>query len=296
MDKTQKDKIKKRNILGVFFLCFCGLTAFLGFAVFADAPERLEVDFFDVGQGDAILIQTPTRHTILIDGGRDTTVSGKIAKELPFYERSIDIVILTHPDLDHAGGLPDVLRRYRVGAIMLPDVQKDLPAYQEFLSYARSANIPLHHAVRGDVVRLAPDLEMTILAPEYGASDPEDLNNSSIVVILKHNKRALLFTGDAEDESERRIMRSGYTVAADVLKLGHHGSRSSSSAAFLKAVGARIGVISAGERNSYGHPHPDVLKRMTEAQMSVYRTDRQGNIEILSDGEFLTITTEKTNP
>lgn len=283
----------QKQIIAAGALTFC-LTIFLGFAVFAETESReLEIDFFDVGQGDAILIQTPTHHTILIDGGRDTTVSQKIAAELPFTDKTIDLVILTHPDLDHVGGLPDVLRRYRVGTIISLDVSKDLGAYRAMMDRAHADKIPVVSVTAGDVIRFAPGLEMLVLAPEKGKVQEEDLNNSSIVVKLIYNTRTWLFTGDAAQESEDRMRRSGRALFADVLKLGHHGSRFSSSAAFLQAVDADSAVISAGAKNQYDHPHPEVLERAARQGMAVYRTDRQGDIEMRSDGTFMTITTEK---
>lgn len=284
--------IRKQIIAaGVLMLC---LTIFLGVAVFAETESReLEIDFFDVGQGDAIFIQTPTHHTILIDGGRDTTVSQKIAAELPFYDKTIDLVILTHPDLDHVGGLPDVLRRYRVGTIISLDVSKDLGAYRAMMDRAHADKIPVISVTAGDTIRFAPGLEMVVLAPEKGQIQEEDLNNSSIVVKLIYNARTWLFAADAAQESEDRMRRSGRALSADVLKLGHHGSRFSSSASFLQAVGADSAIISAGAKNQYGHPHPEVLERMARQGMAVYRTDQQGDVEMRSDGTFMTITTEK---
>lgn len=281
---------KQIVVAGALFLC---LTIFLGVAAFAGRPDELEIDFFDAGQGDAILIQTPTHHTVLIDGGRDTTVSQKIATELPFTDKTIDLVILTHPELDHVGGLPDVLRRYRVGTIISLEVSKDLGAYRAMMDRAHADGIPVVSVYAGDVIRFAPGLEMVVLAPEKGQIREEDLNNSSIVVKLTYNARTWLFTGDAAQESEDRMRRSGRALSSDVLKLGHHGSRFSSSVAFLQAVGADIAVISAGARNPYGHPHPDVLERAARQGMTVYRTDQQGDIEMRSDGTFMTITTEK---
>ncbi len=282
----------RKQILAAGALFFC-LTLFLGVAAFAGRPDELEIDFFDVGQGDAILIQTPTHHTILIDGGRDTTVSRKIAAELPFYDKKIDLVILTHPDLDHVGGMPDVLRRYRVGTIISLDVSKDLGAYRAMMDRAHADKIPVVSVTAGDTIRFAPGLEMIVLAPEKGQIREEDLNNSSIVVKLIYNTRTWLLTGDAAQESEDRMRRSGRALSANVLKLGHHGSRFSSSAAFLQAVGADSAVISAGAKNQYGHPHPEVLDRTAHQGMAVYRTDQQGDIEMRSDGTFMTITTEK---
>ncbi len=292
---NDKEKKEKRYLTtAIFGALFFSVTILLGVAVFADTGgDMLEIDFFDVGQGDAILIQTPSRHTILIDGGRDNTVSKKIAEELALYERTIDLIILTHPDLDHVGGLPDVLRRYRVGAIILPRVQKDLPAYQKLLERAEKEHIPIQNAVAGDVLRLGMGFEMAFFAPTPGLLESEDLNNSSIVVKLTYNKRSVLFTGDAEEESERVMMARNAELSADILKIGHHGSRSSSSSAFLEAVDAFAGIVSAGKDNTYGHPHPDVLERMAHQGISAYRTDRQGDIEVISDGEFITITTEK---
>lgn len=282
----------RKQIVAAGALLLC-LTIFFGVAVFAGRPDELEIDFFDVGQGDAIFIQTPTHHTILIDGGRDTTVSQKIATELSFTDKTIDLVILTHPELDHVGGLPDVLRRYRVGTIISLDVSKDLGAYRAMMDRARADGIPVVSVYAGDTIRFAPGLEMVFLAPEKGQIREEDLNNSSIVVKLIYNTRTWLFTGDAAQESEDRMRRSGRALSADVLKLGHHGSRFSSSAAFLQEVGANVAVISAGAKNPYGHPHPEVLERAARQGMTVYRTDRQGDIEMRSDGTFMTITTEK---
>lgn len=282
----------RKQIVAAGALLLC-LTIFFGVAVFAGRPDELEIDFFDVGQGDAIFIQTPTHHTILIDGGRDTTVSQKIATELSFTDKTIDLVILTHPELDHVGGLPDVLRRYRVGTIISLDVSKDLGAYRAMMDRARADGIPVVSVYAGDTIRFAPGLEMVFLAPEKGQIREEDLNNSSIVVKLIYNTRTWLFTGDAAQESEDRMRRSGRALSADVLKLGHHGSRFSSSAAFLQEVGANVAVISAGANNPYGHPHPEVLERAARQGMTVYRTDRQGDIEMRSDGTFMTITTEK---
>lgn len=289
-----KKKTSLQIVLEAATVLLCVVTVYLGVVVFAETGAgELEVDFFDVGQGDAILIQAPTGHTILIDGGRDTTVSRKIAEELPLYDRTIDLVILTHPDLDHVGGLPDVLRRFRVGAIFLPDVKKDLAAYQTLLERAAEQGIPLHYVFAGDTLLLGPALAMHILAPERGAAPSADLNNSSIVAILEYNKRSFLFTGDAEDESERRMVTARpERLAADILKIGHHGSRYSSSSAFLATVGAYVGVISAGKNNSYGHPHQAVLERMAEEGMTAYRTDVQGDVEITSDGDSITILTE----
>ncbi|MBI4252902.1 MBL fold metallo-hydrolase [Candidatus Uhrbacteria bacterium] len=277
-------------VAGGLFLC---LTVFLGITAFAEIPDELEIDFFDVGQGDATLIQTPTHHTILIDGGRDATVSRKIAAELPFYDKTIDLVILTHPDLDHMGGLPDVLRRYRVGTIFSLDVSKDLGAYRAMMDRAHADGIPVVSVYAGDTIRFVPGLEMVVLAPEKGQIREEDLNNSSIVVKLTYNTKHWLFTGDAAEESENRMRARAQPLSADVLKIGHHGSRFSSSAAFLQAVGADVAVISTGAKNPYGHPHPEALERVARQGMTVYRTDRQGDIEMRSDGTFMTITTEK---
>lgn len=283
-----------RNVLYAVCAFLIVITATLGLSVFAErAPQELEIDFFDIGQGDAAFIHTPFHQTILIDGGRDSKVVQKIAKKLPFTQRSIDLVIVTHPDLDHVGGIPDVLRRFRVAMLFMIDAERALPAYQELVRLAQEQNIQIRYVHAGDTLRLAPGLEMEILAPANGAVPKGDLNNSSIVGKLVYNTREFLFTGDAEFESEKRMLASGADVSADVLKIGHHGSRYSSSEEFLRAVRPSVGVISAGAGNQYGHPHPDVLRAMAKENIAAYRTDTQGDIEVLSDGKFITITTEK---
>lgn len=283
-----------RKILFAACGVLVAVTATLGVSAFAkSAPQELEIDFFDIGQGDAAFVHTPLHQTILIDGSRDSMVVQKIAEELPFTQRYIDLVIVTHPDLDHVGGIPEVLRRYRVGMLFMIDAERDLPVYQEFARLAREQNIPIRFVHAGDTLRLAPELELEILAPAYGAVSKGDLNNSSIVGRIVYNTLAFLFTGDAEFESEERMLASGADVSADVLKIGHHGSRYSSSKKFLHAVRPSAGVISAGAGNQYGHPHPEVLRRMSDENIAAYRTDKQGDIEVISDGKSITITTEK---
>lgn len=283
----------RRVLTGVCGILICAAVAVGVSAASTDDARELEIDFFDIGQGDAIFIQTPTHQTILIDGGRDEAVSEKIAKELQLGQRTIDLVIVTHPDLDHVGGIPSVLRRYHVGMLFMIDATRSLPAYQELIRLAEEQHIPIRYVTTGDMVRFAPDITMNIFAPEKGATAGGDLNNSSIVGKLTYNKRSFLFTGDAEVESEDRMIGTHAPLAVDILKIGHHGSRYSSSERFLRAVHARVGVISAGAHNTYGHPHPDVLRRMADQHMDVYRTDTHGSVEMTTDGEFITITTEK---
>lgn len=283
----------QKILLGVCGALLCAAVSVGVSAASTDNARDLEIDFFDIGQGDAIFIQTPAHQTILIDGGRDGLAAEKIATELPFGQRTIDLVIVTHPDLDHVGGIPAVLRRYRVGMLFMIDATRSLPVYQELIRLAEEQHIPIRHVTAGDMVRFSSDVTMDILAPEKGATATGDLNNSSIVGKLTYNTRSFLFTGDAEFESEDRMIGTHAPLAVDILKIGHHGSRYSSSERFLRAVHARAGVISAGARNTYGHPHPDVLRRMADQHMNAYRTDTQGTVEMTSDGEFITITTEK---
>jgi len=266
------------------------LTLLVWLAYFSLRPDyKLHVNFYDVGQGDSIFIETYLGNQILIDGGPDSTVLQKLGTDLPFYDRTIDLVILTHLHADHTAGLIEVLKRYKVKQVMLTRVSYDTQTYKRFLDLLEEKNIHATIARAGQIVYLDDSTVLRVLHPfsDLSGQSFKQVNNTSIISRLSFGKADFLFTGDASRENEQALVSGGYTVSSEVLKVGHQGSRTSSGEQFLNAVSPDYAVISVGEENSYGHPHQEVLDNFEKANIPVSRTDESGDIRFVSDGELL---------
>jgi competence protein ComEC len=257
-----------------------------------NSRQNLEVIFFNVGQGDSAFIQTPSGQQVLIDGGPDSTVINKLARVLPFYDRTIDLIILTHPEKDHIAGLLDVLKRYKVENIMWTGVVRDIPEWQEWEKLIAQEGSHIEIAKAGERVVLQGEdpcrkdercVFFDILNPEKNLSGQhfEDSNDTSIVGVLSFGSDSFLFTGDISSKEEEKLLDKN--IAADVLKVAHHGSKYSSSEQFLEKVSPKIAVIPVGE-NNYGHPSPDVLAKFKNFGINVLLTKLNGDIKIVSDG------------
>lgn len=256
------------------------------------ADTVLAVTFLDVGQGDAILIETPSDRRILIDGGKPSgNVVRALSNVLPWYERTIDAIILTHPDDDHGGGLVEVARRYRVGRILYTGVVSDTASYNALIAEAQTERIPLTIIDQPQIIDLGDGARLHIVYPlaSVAGQRAASLNDTSITARLVYGDISFLFTGDLEVAGEEALLASGQPVAADVLKIGHHGSDSSTSAAFITAVAPRYAVVSVGSDNDYGHPSLRVLRRLERAGAAIWRTDTQGSIEMRTDGTVLEV-------
>jgi competence protein ComEC len=204
-----------------------------------------------------------------------------------FYDRYIDLIILTHPEYDHITGLIEVIKRYNIGAIITNGVVRDTDQYKEWVKIIEQKNIPVYIAQLGGQINFnspAGELKMDILYPfeNLAGQEVSDVNNSSIVAKLVYNDFEVLLTGDIEKSVEKKLIDSGLDLRADVLKVPHHGSKSSSTEEFLKAVNSILNVIQAGKDNKYGHPHDEVLARMANSVVSI--TGESGDLRILSDG------------
>ena len=283
-------RYRKKNFLKILllFLLFANFLAWL--AVYDLSWHRpLEVVFFDIGQGDSIFIETPWKHQILIDGGPSSKVLEKLAKEMPFWDRTIDLVILTHPEKDHVSGLIEVLKSYKVENILWTGVVTDSFQYKEWLKRLELEGAEIKIAKAGQKIRAGKVL-LDILHPLENLENQKikNLNNTSIVIRLSFFQNSFLFTGDIFQSREKKIIEQGIPLNSDVLKVGHHGSKTSTAEEFLKAVTPEIAVISVGE-NHYGHPHQEVLDRLAEAGAKLLRTDREGDIKIISNGSKLKI-------
>lgn len=249
-----------------------------GHIVFDRFGERLELYFLDVGQGDSEMIVMPGRVKLLIDGGPD---NGKAARQLdrvmPWYDRYIDVVMISHAELDHFGGLLDVVQRYEVGVLVYNGQGSDSESFKEFARLVKAKQIPVAIIGEGGVIAHASST-MRILSTEG-----KNRNEGAIVARFTDGEVSALFTGDIGKETEAQLVRQG-GLKADILKVPHHGSKFSSTEAFLRAVKPKIAVIEVG-KNSYGHPTKEVLERLRQAKTALLRTDRDGMVRlVIEDG------------
>lgn len=267
---------------------FSAILILAGVAFFQSAEDngKLAVNFFDVGQGDAILIKTPEQQKILIDGGPSNVVAQKLGEVLPFYDRKIDLIILTHPHADHLDGLIEVLKRYEVKKILSTGVTHTTPDYLAWLEEIKNQNVPMEIAMAGQIIDFGGGVKMEILYPaeDLVGKSVENLNDTSIVAKLIFGQTSFLFTGDAETEVEEKLISGGADLKANVLKVGHHGSKNATSDNFLEKVQASFAVISSGADNRFGHPNAMTIKRLENIGAEIFRTDEEGNVKMVSDG------------
>ena len=263
----------------------------------AQLPDgRLHVAFLDVGQGDAILITTPTGQQVLLDGGPSpAALTSALGREMPFWDRSLDLVIMSHPDADHITGLVSVLERYRVDGWADSGYPDDDAVYARCLELLQEQGVPRYQVRAGERFDLGQGIALEVLhpPPTLMVGSESDSNNNSLVVRLVWGEASFLLTGDVEAEGERLLLHSGQPLEADVLKVAHHGSGGSSTEAFLAAVAPRYAVISVGADNHFGHPAPAVLERLGERGATIVRTDEQGTVEFTTDGRRLWLRTDR---
>ncbi len=262
-----------------------------------ERKDRLKLVFCDVGQGDAILIQIPENQDILIDGGPDNSVLSCLGENMPFYDRKIESIILTHPDADHSRGLVEVVKRYEIGEIWLTGVHHYLADYTEFLSLIKERDILTKTAKVGEIVFQDEKIKLKILYPKENLEGREvsNLNNTSVVARLVYQNFSAIFTGDLEEDKQRDLIdQPSIEISADIFKVSHHGSANGLLTEFLSQVNPEIAVISVGENNRYGHPSPKILDKLKMILgIEIFRTDQNGDIKIFSDGKDYQIRTQK---
>ncbi len=252
--------------------------------VCASGQDKMEVHFLDVGQGDSTLI-TCGGHAMLIDAGDDTkgTAIQNYLKKQKITK--LDYLVLTHPDADHIGGAPVIITKFDISGVFVSNFEKDNKTYQKLIQSLDDKRLKAVTPKVNSRYSLGT-ATVTILAPNKEYDNP---NDASIALHIKNGTRSFLFTGDAGEEAEKDILKSAGAdaLSADVYKVGHHGSKYSTSADFFKAVSPDYAVISCGEGNSYGHPHAQTLNTLRAGGVNVYRTDEEGTVIATTDGKTL---------
>lgn len=246
--------------------------------------QKLTVHFIDVGQGDSIFIELPNSKTMLIDAGPSAGVVAPYITTMGY--SSIDYVIATHPDADHITGMPEILNNFSVGTFYMPEKEHTTKIFESMLNALENNGCNAEYAIAGRQIINNQGLTVCFLGPIriYG-----DNNACSAVIKLQYGNTSFLFTGDAEYSAESDMLASGADLTADILKIGHHGSASSTSETFLKAVNPKEAVISVGKNNKYNHPTDKIIGLLNDFNINIYRTDEVGTIVIVSDGENYTI-------
>jgi competence protein ComEC len=256
----------------------------------APPTGKLEVHFIDVGQGDSILIKAPRKNILIDGGGRCNTVLNYLSNQ---GIKSLDYVIGTHPHADHIGGLINVMQSMPVGAIIDPAVAHTTKTFEDYLTIIDQKGILFTEGRAGMIWDLGGGAKMQLLHPT--SPSKSDLNNASIVVRLTFGEVSFLFTGDAESAAEKQILSRGYELNSTILKVGHHGSETSTSQAFLTAVKPEAAIIMCCKTNSYGHPHQETLAKLSASNVNIYRTDLNGNIVVVTDGQTYSFNKEPYN-
>ncbi len=274
----------------VIILCLL-VFAFSTHGTASQKDGLLRVYFFDIGQGDSIFIETPSGRQILVDGGPDNKILSKLGEVMPFYDRDIDMVVVSHPHADHIVGLLDVLERYEVKNIVEAKESYNSSEFGAWEESIKNENMNNIEAIAGKIIDLGDGVTLTILHPfeSVVGDNPKNPHDDVVVTMLRYKDLDVMLTGDMEEKVERRLILTGENLDSDVLKVGHHGSKTSTSEEFLSAVSPGVAVIQVGAKNRYGHPSPEVLNRLKNFGIKYYRNDVGGDIKLISNGTDFTI-------
>ncbi len=277
-------QLKKRLAIVLTLVISAFITWLLPYVSIPQTSENLTVTFLDIGQGDSIIIETPDGVQMLIDGGPDGTVLRRLTEELPWFDRTLDIVLGTHPDKDHIGGLIDVLARFTVSQIITTENTGETMVASSFQNALVSEGVPVVMARAGQVYQIGASTTLTIFSP---ANNPVMLesNTASIVAKLSYGEVDFMLTGDAPSSIEEYLVKTfGTQLQSEVLKLGHHGSKTSSSEIFLDMVQPTHAVVSTAKDNTYGHPFPAVVEAVESRGISLTNTAVAGSITFETNG------------
>lgn len=282
---------KRFSIIHIVVVLCLVVFAYATYSAAFQKDGLLKVYFLDVGQGDAMFIEAPNGNQVLIDGGPDNKVLSELAEIMPFYDLDIDLISLSHPQEDHAAGLVEVLKKYDVKNILWAEGEYNSPIFGAWREAVKSENANEIDAVAGKMIDLGSGVILTVLFPinSMAGTFVKNPNDNSVVVMLEYKGNRFLFTGDAEAAVERKLVGMGMDLKADVLKVGHHGSNTSTTDSFLSWIKPQVAVIEVGAKNRYGHPRKEVLDRLEKNGIKYYRIDMDGMVEIVSDGNSFQI-------
>lgn len=285
MEKVPVKGWMRTHPLGIFILLLLLVDVVL-FAIFlSHRSHGLMVAFLDVGQGDAVFIEAPNGNQLLYDAGPPTgAVLSALSEVMPFYDRSIDVAVLSHPDSDHIGGFADVFSRYHVDALLESGASSTNGVFDVVEQDVKEKHIARFIARRGMSIDMGDGVVADILYPDSDTSNMET-NSASIVMRLKYGSTSFMLSGDLPQlEEEHLVQLDGNALHANILKLGHHGSRTSSAPSWLRSISPQVAIISAGIHNRYGHPHKEVLELLNRLSIPYLATLEGGTIRFESDG------------
>ncbi|OGN11611.1 MAG: hypothetical protein A3B91_00435 [Candidatus Yanofskybacteria bacterium RIFCSPHIGHO2_02_FULL_41_29] len=278
--------MRKLSLTHLVILLCLAVFAFSTHSIASQKDGLLKVHFLDIGQGDAIFIETPSGFQLLIDGGPGNQVLSKLGEVMPFYDKSIDLVVLTHPHFDHYAGLIEVLSRYDVDSILEAKEEDNTAGFSAWREAVKNEGTNQIEAVASRTINLGDETQLVVLYPKESLEGQnfKNPNDSSVVLMLKYKELEVLLTGDIETKGERAMLLDGINLDADVVKIAHHGSKTSSTEELLSAVSPEVAIIQVGEKNRYGHPSPEVLERLENYDIKYYRNDLDGDVKLISDG------------
>ncbi|MEK7138784.1 MAG: ComEC/Rec2 family competence protein [Patescibacteria group bacterium] len=285
-------QFKQLKLIHLVTLLCLSVFAYSTYSIAQEKDGLLKIYFFDIGQGDSILIETPNGNQVLIDGGPDNKVLQKLGEVMPFFDKSIDMIVSTHSDADHVTGLIEVLKRYEVENVVYSNIVRDSALYGAWQKAVAEEDANVVEPSAGQVIDLGNGADLLTAHPgePLKGQTINKPNNESVVLMLKYGETEVLLTGDIEAKAERQIILSGVDINADILKIAHHGSRTSTTEEFLSEVSPQVAIIQVGAKNRYGHPTQEVLKRLEEYDIKYYRNDLDGDIKVISDGADFAIT------
>ncbi len=285
-------KIKNKLPLVGFLALLLGATLYTTNQIpqASEAKNQLKVAFMDVGQGDAILLTTPNRRHILIDGGPDSTILTRLGEEMRFYEHSIDLVVPSHNHADHITGLNNVLERYDVKKMWISGAIHTTNEYLEMLQNIKQKNIAAEVAFKGKVFEV-DGLQLEVIHPLASAegTQPDDQHDATIVIRASYGNKSFLLTGDIDESHEQIMVADNAPLRADVLKVPHHGSKSGLALNFLNLINPQYAVIQSGKDNKFGHPAPSIIDKLESKGIAIFRNDSHGTIRFFTAGTTLSV-------
>lgn len=288
---SKAKKINGRRFLWLFLAGVLFVTCLTIWGLVAFSPEaRLSLKFYDVGQGDSIFIRTPKGYTILVDGGPNNKIVGYLDKDMPLWSRNIDLLVLTHPQADHLFGLVEVIKRFKIGKLIVSGVNNDTNLYKLWLKTLKEKNLKPEIVTESSTISTSDTVKFEVLWPDVIHPQVADLNEAAIVLKVSYGSFDALLTADADQKVQPY---TGNLGGIEVLKVPHHGSKTAMSDSFVKLVSPEIAVFSLGRNNRYGHPGANTLKQLEDINSKIYRTDQNGTVEIVSDGNRWYTVTEK---